>query len=377
MRRTGCVRRPLATAPVQYATPAPLFAAPAPGGLSATDLATVERCLEIARRELGMEAAFLGEFSGGREVFRAVDGDAARFDIAQGTSADLGGSFCTRMVGGRIGNVVPDSHAEPELAQLEGTTEGGVGAYVGVPVRFSDGRVYGAFCCVSHAAEPELAHRDIRFMHMLASLVADQIEQRKLDGEAWRAELEASAAGALLAALDARDGYTGAHSQTVLELARAVGCTLGLAAEELVVLEQVALLHDIGKIGIPDHVLRKTGPLDAAEWQLMRAHPEIGAQIVKSIPSLAHLAPLVEADHERWDGGGYPNGLADEAIPLAARIIFACDAYDAMTTDRPYRPAMPSAEAQDELRRCAGTQFDPRVVAALERVIGRRAAAAA
>ncbi len=128
---------------------------------------------------------------------------------------------------------------------------------------------------------------------------------------------------------------------------------------------QVGLLHDIGKIGIPDSILQKPGTLDAAEWKLMRQHPVVGAKIVGGTESLAHLASMVRAEHERWDGGGYPDGLEGEQIPLASRIIFACDAYHAMTSDRPYRRAMPVDQALRELEHNAGSQFDPAVVTAL------------
>jgi HD-GYP domain-containing protein (c-di-GMP phosphodiesterase class II) len=133
--------------------------------------------------------------------------------------------------------------------------------------------------------------------------------------------------------------------------------------------ESVAMLHDVGKIAIPDGVLRKEGPLDEAEWELMRQHPVAGEQIVAATPPLAYLAPSIRAEHERWDGGGYPDGLAGDQIPIASRIVLACDAYHAMTSDRPYRRARPEDEARAELRRCAGTQFDPAVVAALLDVI--------
>jgi hypothetical protein len=129
--------------------------------------------------------------------------------------------------------------------------------------------------------------------------------------------------------------------------------------------EQVALLHDIGKIGVPDAILQKPGPLTAAEWRVMHEHPAIGARIVASIPSLAHLAPAIRAEHERWDGRGYPDGLRGETIPLASRVILACDAFHAMTSDRPYRAKMAVTAAASELRAGAGTQFDPAVVAAL------------
>jgi HD-GYP domain-containing protein (c-di-GMP phosphodiesterase class II) len=127
----------------------------------------------------------------------------------------------------------------------------------------------------------------------------------------------------------------------------------------------VALLHDIGKIGMPDEILRKPGRLDAHELAIMREHPVIGERILRHVPGLETVARAVRHEHERWDGTGYPDGLAGEAIPLSSRITLVCDAYHAMTSARPYRAALDHEEAAEELRRGAGTQFDPAIVTAL------------
>jgi PAS domain S-box-containing protein len=170
---------------------------------------------------------------------------------------------------------------------------------------------------------------------------------------------------ALLAALDARDHYTGAHSEAVVDLSRAVALRLDLSEPKVEEVTQTALLHDIGKVGIPDSVLLKAGPLTELEWELMREHPAIGARIVSGLKPLAHLAPAVRAEHERWDGGGYPDGLSGTAIPVASRITFACDAYHAMISDRPYRKSLGHETATERLQNNAGSQFDPDVVSAL------------
>jgi HD-GYP domain-containing protein (c-di-GMP phosphodiesterase class II) len=129
-------------------------------------------------------------------------------------------------------------------------------------------------------------------------------------------------------------------------------------------------LHDVGKVSIPDAVLQKPGGLSAEEWGLVRTHPVVGAEVVGHIPALQPLVPLIRAHHERWDGQGYPDHLAGEAIPFGARLLMAVDAYLAMTVDRPYQKARAPSVALAELRRGAGSQFDPQVVAALEQVLG-------
>ena len=188
-----------------------------------------------------------------------------------------------------------------------------------------------------------------------------------------RADLEAAAGEALIAALNARENYTAAHSEAVVELALAVGAELELELGEVALREigQVALLHDIGKVGVPDAILQKEGALTAPEWEVMRGHPAIGARIVGAIGSLAHLSPAIRAEHERWDGAGYPDGLAGTEIPLASRICFMCDAWHAMTSDRPYRQALPPEAARDELERHVGSQFCPGAAPALLRVLDR------
>jgi diguanylate cyclase (GGDEF)-like protein len=180
---------------------------------------------------------------------------------------------------------------------------------------------------------------------------------------------------ALASALQERDRYTGEHSESVVDLTARVGDALALGGEEIAAIRTAALLHDIGKVGVPDEILHKPGPLDDAEWEIMRQHPVIGERILRAIPGLGAIARVVRHEHERWDGGGYPDGLAGTAIPIGSRIILACDAYHAMVSDRPYRKAMPHADAMAELSSNAGTQFDPDVVQALVGYLfGRRQA---
>jgi diguanylate cyclase (GGDEF)-like protein/putative nucleotidyltransferase with HDIG domain len=170
---------------------------------------------------------------------------------------------------------------------------------------------------------------------------------------------------ALAVALLERDRYTGEHSEAVIDMSGAVARNLGCSAAEVERVKSAALLHDIGKVAIPDDILHKPGPLTDDEWRLMREHPVIGERILRVLPGLGTIARIVRHEHERWDGRGYPDGLVGEAIPLGSRIIIAADTYHAITSDRPYRAARSHSDAVDELTRCAGTQFDPRVTAAL------------
>jgi HD-GYP domain-containing protein (c-di-GMP phosphodiesterase class II) len=161
----------------------------------------------------------------------------------------------------------------------------------------------------------------------------------------------------------------------VAELSARVAEELGLDDEERREVELVGMLHDVGKAEIPAELVLKPGPLSAYEREVMQQHTVLGESLLeRADPSLGHVAHLVRSCHERWDGGGYPDGLAAEEIPLAARIVFCCDSYDAMTTDRPYRRAPGHRSAVRELRACSGKQFDARVVGALLRVLaGQRA----
>jgi HD-GYP domain-containing protein (c-di-GMP phosphodiesterase class II) len=174
--------------------------------------------------------------------------------------------------------------------------------------------------------------------------------------------------------LEADDAYTGGeHSHGVVAQALAVGDALGLDGRERRNLEFGALLHDVGKIRVADEIINKPGKLTEAEWALIKRHPVDGQEMLERVGGvLADVGLIVRHHHERWDGGGYPDGIAGTEIPLAARIICACDAYSAMTTNRSYRAAMPVADAIAELRRCSGTQFDPAVVDALVEIVAQR-----
>ena len=177
----------------------------------------------------------------------------------------------------------------------------------------------------------------------------------------------------LLRALAERHPDLGDHLDGVTELAEAVAERLGIEGEELTQLRHAAALHDIGKVAIPDAIINKPTTLSDDEWAFMRRHTIIGERIIAAAPALAAAARLVRASHEAFDGRGYPDRLADAEIPLGARIIAICDAFDAMISNRPYSRAKTSADALAELRRCAGTQFDPAIVPVFEQIITERA----
>jgi diguanylate cyclase (GGDEF)-like protein/putative nucleotidyltransferase with HDIG domain len=184
-------------------------------------------------------------------------------------------------------------------------------------------------------------------------------------------------AAVLLQALNERDPGLGTHLLDVGDLALQVGERLGLTPDDLELVRQAGQLHDIGKMAVPDAILRKPGRLDVQEWAFIHQHTVIGERIVSAAPALLPVAALLRSTHERWDGAGYPDGLVGEEIPLGARIVAVCDAFDAMLGGRPYRPSRSVEVALRELRSCAGTQFDPVVVEAFCTVFAEQGTPAA
>ncbi len=338
-------------------------------GADGDEMLGVHKTLGLVRKQLAMDLAYVAQLTESSHVMRAVDGDASSFGVAEGQVVPVRDTICKRMVDGEIRNAIPDTAAEPAVAALGVTEQAAVGSYLGVPLQLADGGVYGTLCALSHDPTPELSERHVELMRFLASLIAQQIESHAQEAGSRRSQAELAGIHALLSALVARDHYTGEHSKTVVEMATRVASGLGLAQDRVLEVEQVALLHDIGKVGIPDSILQKRGPLNDQEWELMRQHPAIGARVLSGTETLAHRASAVKAEHERFDGSGYPDGLRGEEIPLTSRITFACDAYHAMTSDRPYRAALGPDLAKAELRDGAGSQFDPDVVEALLQVL--------
>lgn len=188
-------------------------------------------------------------------------------------------------------------------------------------------------------------------------------------------ESQVSIVAALVGALEAKGEGTPGYAAATMEHAVATARRMRLSDEEVATVQLAALFHDLGKIGVAENILRKAGPLGWAEWQQVKDHTVIGANMLSRIPTLAMVRPAVRGHHERWDGTGYPDKLAGEGIPIAARIVAACDAFQAMISPRAYRPARTPESAIDELVRSAGTQFDPQVVDALVSVLREQSAA--
>jgi putative nucleotidyltransferase with HDIG domain len=213
------------------------------------------------------------------------------------------------------------------------------------------------------------------FNHMSRELASYDRENKRLIEALERGYLETIRS--LASAIDAKDPYTRGHAERVARLAVEIGRELGLSADDLAALEYAGILHDVGKIGIPDRILSKAEGLTPDEMALVRDHPRIGAEIVGGVEFLASAVPAIRSHHERWDGAGYPERLAGDAIPLTARIVAAADTWDACTSDRPYQRALDAAEAERVLARLRGAQLDPAVHDALVAVLRRRGAIAA
>ena len=353
------------------------------GTLDETEDEVIAGTLTLARELLGMDAAHVSDFTERTQRFRRVEGDTASFDLHEGDELPLEETYCVRMADGRIPNVVPDTSQEPEVAGLPVTKAAGLGAYVGVPIVAASGELLGSFCCLSHEPDPSLADRDIRFLHVLAKLVADRIERQRLEAER-RAELErevarrtaelretvaqlahaqAETARRLSMAVEYRDDQTGAHIERVGRMSAALARAAGMDERFCATIALAAPLHDVGKVAAPDAVLLKHGRLDEDERALIERHAETGYRILEGSSSevLRMAATIALTHHERVDGQGYTRRLAGREIPVEGRIVAIVDVFDALTTDRVYRAALPVAEALEVMRGDVG-HFDPELL---------------
>ena len=251
----------------------------------------------------------------------------------------------------------------------------GPAALASVPMRIR-GRVIGVAAAVRHPSIRAFSPAEVVPLQELADQAAMAIEQASLFAKvrSYASDLEISydtTLRALMAALDTKDAATEGHSERVSRLTVAAAREMGVPEERMLDIERGALLHDVGKIGVPDSILRKPSNLNRKEWEAMQKHPLLAGLMVSKVGFLEGALPILLYHHERYDGSGYPFGLAEDKIPLEARIFAVVDAYDAMTSERPYRKAVAPEEALREIRANAGIQFDPRVVVAFEGVIRR------
>jgi len=261
--------------------------------------------------------------------------------------------------------VVSDVRRDPRFSRrVDVRTHFVTRSMICVAVKSRD-RIIGVLQAINRRTDRPFDGEDQRLFESLARQVGIAIENARLYEEVKETFL--STAATLAEAIEKRDPYTGGHVRRVVDISLAIGEELGLKPEEKETLELAAILHDVGKIGIRDGVLLKHGPLTPEELAHIRLHPQLGAEILAPIKQLEAVIPAVRHHQERCDGQGYPQGLKGDEIPLASRVIAVADAFDAMTTDRPYRPRLSDEAAATEIERCAGSQFDPKVAEAFLR----------
>jgi HD-GYP domain-containing protein (c-di-GMP phosphodiesterase class II) len=303
-------------------------------------------------------------------IQRLDDDGVLRLVVARGPLAEVMTEFLLTEqpvslgVNGKVARsghtlLVRDTRADPDYIVRDPTTD--PRSELAVPV-LVDGSVWGVLNI--EAAEPgALAEADAVLVEAVATSFGVAVHRARLVADLESAFTTTLAA--LTSTVEAKDDYTACHGEDVAVLAERVALRMSLSGAQARDVRYAAMLHDLGKVAVPSEILLKPGPLTDEEWETMRSHAAIGGELVGRIDAFAHLAPAVRASHERWDGAGYPDGLAGEEIPLVARIIAACDTYDAIVTDRPYRPARSAGEAYAELGRVAGAQLDRRVVDAV------------
>lgn len=256
-----------------------------------------------------------------------------------------------------------DISEHPDWMKAPGAA--GVKSWIGAPL-IVRGDCIGVLTVDGYQAK-QFTQADAQMVATFAIHAGIALENARLFEEAQDAYVQT--VSALASAIDVRDSYTSGHSERLAELAVETGRQLDCSPQELTDIQWAALLHDIGKIGVPDNILRKPSALDISELEVMRRHPEIGAHIVEPVRNLATVAPIIRAHQERYDGTGYPDRLKGDEIPKIARIISVADAYVAMTDERVYRKARSTEEAISEIKRCSGSQFDPEVVKAFLKVL--------
>ena len=317
--------------------------------LQIDDLPTL--IIEMARQLTGAEVGLFTE-ADGDDVIASLGMDDLQLEIA-----DALFEFTRRVKAENAPLVENDGKKLPDGAGLVNLSA--------LPVA-AKGKESGVLLLANKRSGP-FNEQDTKLLLSIGQHAGIALENARLHHELN--EAYASTIAVLADAIEAKDAYTRGHCESVMRLAVEVGRRLELKGEKLDEVRYSALLHDIGKIGVPDGILLKPGKLMDEEFSIIQKHPAIGRDLVSRVPTLNRLTDAILHHHEKWDGSGYPEGLAGEGIPLAARIVGAVDAFDAMTTPRPYRNPVSHGEAIAEMQRCAGTQFDPAIVNLIELIL--------
>lgn len=330
---------------------------------------------------LGVVMMDLDGFKGVNDSLGHLAGDQLLREVASSMIGVTGVENAYRYGGDEFAVIVPDGGQRATLATAESLRQ----AFLSID-HPTAGRVNASFGVASlpeSASTPEeLVYRADMAMYLAKSSGKDRVASwGEIDASSSGSRLDYASSGrrpeiitSLCFALEAKDPSTRAHAERCARYSADLAAELGLNEKEIADLKVAALLHDIGKIVVPDHTLQKPGPLSPDEMEIMRHHPVHGASMLSQVSAAEGAVPLIRYHHEHFNGSGYPDGVAGDAIPIGARVLAVTDAFDAMTSDRPYRTAMSVGEAVAELRRCSGTQFDEVVVEAFVRVLGRIAA---
>ena len=291
-------------------------------------------------------------------------------DHVRNISIPVSGTISGRTIDDEDCLLVNDLSERPDLSEMSrGSYTSNAFAVIRVPLQ-AQGEAVGVLTATDRVDSGEFTARDRKLLEGLAAMGASALLNCRFHSTINRQMV--STIQALASAIDAKDQYTHAHSARVAQLVVATARELGITdAETVREVELAGLLHDIGKIGIPDAILRKAGRLTAPEFATVQKHTETGASIVEHVEGLERVAQAIRHHHERFDGLGYPSGLARDAVPITSRMIAIADVYDVLTCDRPYRKAVGAEKALQELNRFKGTQFDPAIVEAFRRVIGK------
>ena len=339
----------------------------------------IERCRET-RLNCSVLFIDLDHFKALNDSCGHVVGDSLLQEVAAILVESVGESgFCGRWGGEEFVCILPDKDGQGAIGHAEDIRR------TIAQHAFRAGMGYHITCSIGVASFPgdgldrsTLAEAADKAMYVAKSLGRNQVraaddvssgfEGFRSDASSREDQALTCLVEALASLVNLRDGSTGSHINDVEELSMQLAHAMGLTDSETRIVGITGKLHDIGKVAIPDVILTKAGSLTAEEWEIMKQHSVIGAEVVARVPSLRAMAPGVRAHHERWDGGGYPDGLAGSHIPLAAQIVSVADAYCAITANRPYRTARSHEIALAELRRCEGTQFAPDVIEALNKV---------